>query len=87
MTEFQEKPQTGEGWINGGFMVFEPDVFHYIASDESVLEADALERIAADRQLVAYKHERFWQCMDTMRDVRLLRSLWGDPAAPWKIWS
>lgn len=86
VTEFTEKPQIGEGWINGGFMVFEPTIFDYLEGDESSLEADALERLAADKQLVAFRHEAFWQCMDTMREVRLLESLWRSNP-PWKIWS
>jgi glucose-1-phosphate cytidylyltransferase len=87
VTEFQEKPQIGEGWINGGFMVFEPGIFGYIKGDDTVLEAGALERIAADRQLVAYKHDGFWQCMDTMRDKRLLEHLWQSNNAQWKVWA
>ena len=86
VTEFTEKPQIGEGWINGGFMVFEPAVFEYLAGDDSSLEGDALETLAADRQLAAFRHEQFWQCMDTMREVRLLQSLWSS-SAPWKVWS
>jgi glucose-1-phosphate cytidylyltransferase len=87
VTEFQEKPQVGEGWINGGFMVFQPGVFAYLDGDDSILEAGALERIAADRQLVAYKHDSFWQCMDTMRDKRLLEHLWQSNRATWKVWA
>jgi glucose-1-phosphate cytidylyltransferase len=86
VAEFTEKPQAGEGWINGGFLVFEPAVFKYLDGDQSSLEADALERLAADRQLVAYRHERFWQCMDTLRDKRLLERLWQEDRAPWKVW-
>ena len=86
MTEFTEKPQIGEGWINGGFMVFEPALFDYLENDDSSLEADALERLAADKQLVAFRHEAFWQCMDTMREVRLLQSLWTSKSPPWKVW-
>ena len=86
VAEFTEKPQIGEGWINGGFMVFEPAVFSYFDSDGSSLEADALEHLATDRQLVAYRHEAFWQCMDTMREVRLLESLWRSGNPPWKVW-
>jgi len=86
VSEFTEKPQIGEGWINGGFMVFEPAVFDYLKDDTSSLEADALERLAADQQLAAYKHEGFWQCMDTLRDKRLLESLWQEQRAPWKTW-
>jgi glucose-1-phosphate cytidylyltransferase len=86
VTEFIEKPQIGEGWINGGFMVFEPGVFNYLESDDSSLEVDALEKLAIDKQLVAFRHEEFWQCMDTMREVRLLESLWRSSNPPWKIW-
>ena len=86
VSEFTEKSQIGEGWINGGFLVFEPAVFDYLEGDESSLEADAMERLAADSQLVAYRHEGFWQCMDTMRDMRLLQSLWASGNAPWKVW-
>jgi len=86
VAEFAEKPQIGEGWINGGFLVFEPEVFSYLEGDHSSLEADALEHLAADRQLVAYRHGRFWQCMDTLRDKRLLEGFWGKGQAPWKMW-
>lgn len=86
VSEFSEKSQIREGWINGGFLVFEPAVFDYLEGDESSLEADAMERLAADGQLVAYRHEGFWQCMDTMRDMRLLQSLWQSGNAPWKLW-
>jgi glucose-1-phosphate cytidylyltransferase len=84
--QFTEKPQIGEGWINGGFLVFEPAIFNYLEGDHSSLEVDALERLAADRQLAAYRHEGFWQCMDTLRDVRLLESLWHSGKPPWKVW-
>ena len=84
--EFTEKPQIGEGWINGGFLVLEPAIFEYLDGDDSSLEADALERLAADEQLVAYRHEDFWQCMDTLRDKRFLESLWQQKKAPWKVW-
>jgi glucose-1-phosphate cytidylyltransferase len=83
---FTEKPQIGEGWINGGFLVFEPEVFEYLEGDHTSLEAHALERLAEDRQLVAYKHDGFWQCMDTLRDKRLLESLWREGRAYWKVW-
>jgi glucose-1-phosphate cytidylyltransferase len=86
VAEFTEKPQIGEGWINGGFLVFEPAIFDYLEGDDSSLESDALEQLAAERQLVAYRHESFWQCMDTLRDKHLLDSLWRSGAAPWKIW-
>lgn len=84
--KFTEKPQIGEGWINGGFLVFEPDIFDYLEGDHSSLEAHALERLAEDRQLVAYKHDGFWQCMDTLRDKRLLEGLWREGRAAWKVW-
>lgn len=86
VAEFTEKPQIGEGWINGGFMVFEPAVFDYLKDEETSLETDALERLASDQQLAAYKHEDFWQCMDTLRDKRLLESLWHQPGTPWRVW-
>ena len=86
ITEFVEKPQIGEGWINGGYMVFEPGVFEYLKGDDDSLEADALEQLARDGQLAAYRHDKFWQCMDTLRDKRLLESLWHEQQAPWKLW-
>jgi glucose-1-phosphate cytidylyltransferase len=86
VAEFTEKAQIGEGWINGGFLVFEPAIFNYLHDDGTVLEANALEQLAEERQLVAYKHERFWQCMDTLRDKRLLEALWESGEAPWKLW-
>jgi glucose-1-phosphate cytidylyltransferase len=86
VSEFTEKPQIGEGWINGGFMVFEPAFFDYVKDDNSSLEVDALERLATEQQLAAYKHEGFWQCMDTLRDKRLLENLWQQGNAPWKVW-
>jgi glucose-1-phosphate cytidylyltransferase len=86
VTEFTEKPQIGEGWVNGGFLVFEPRVFDYLAGDETNLEADTMERLAADGQLVAYRHDGFWQCMDTLRDKRLLEALWSAGNPPWKTW-
>lgn len=84
--KFSEKPQTGEGWINGGFAVFEPAIFDYIADDSVSLEAVALENLAKDGQLAAFRHEGFWQCMDTLRDKRLLDGLWESGRAPWKTW-
>lgn len=85
--EFKEKPQTGEGWINGGFFVFEPQVFDYLHGDETVLEAEPLENLARDGQLMAYKHEGLWQCMDTIRDKTTLEKLWVGGKAPWKCWA
>jgi glucose-1-phosphate cytidylyltransferase len=86
VSEFTEKPQIGEGWINGGFLVFEPKLFDYLKEDGTSLESDALEQLASERQLAAYRHEGFWQCMDTPRDKRLLDSLWHENQAPWKVW-
>jgi glucose-1-phosphate cytidylyltransferase len=86
VAEFTEKPQIGEGWINGGFLVCESAIFNYLAGDDNSLEADVLERLAVDRRLTAYRHEGFWQCMDTLRDVRLLESLWQSGKPPWKVW-
>lgn len=83
--EFTEKQQIREGWINGGFMVFEPDVFRYIDGDRTILEADVLERLAEENQLAAYKHDGFWQCMDTMRDVKVLEALWQGGKPPWRV--
>lgn len=86
VAQFSEKPQIGEGWINGGFFVLEPGVLNYIQGDETPFEREALERLAAEGQLVAYRHEGFWQCMDTLRDVNLLESLWQSGQARWKVW-
>jgi glucose-1-phosphate cytidylyltransferase len=86
VSRFTEKPQTGEGWINGGFFVFEPGVFDYIDGDRAYLEADTLPRLAAAGQLAAYRHEGFWQCMDTLREKRLLESLLSEGTAPWTTW-
>ena len=86
VTEFTEKPQIGEGWINGGFLVFEPALFDYLHNDQTVLESGALEQLAADRQLMAFRHDQFWQCMDTLRDKNLLESHWQENSAPWKVW-
>lgn len=87
IVEFSEKPQTREGWINGAFFVVEPGVFDYIDGDDTQWEREPLERLAKDGQLMAYKHESFWQCMDTLRDKVLLEELWQSGKAPWKVWS
>lgn len=80
---FAEKNQANEGWINGGFFVFEPDVFEYIHGDNMPLEKFPLERLTADGELQAFKHEGFWQCMDTIREAAFLRDLWLQGKAPW----
>ena len=81
--DFKEKPQSGEGWINGGFFVFEPEVFSYISDDATVLEQSPLENLARDGQLMAYEHSGYWQCMDTVRDRNALQTLWDSGEAPW----
>lgn len=83
VVDFEEKPQLGEGWISGGFFVFEPEVADYIEGDSDVLERGPLVRLVADRQLASYRHDGFWQCMDTVRELRLLENLWDSGAPPW----
>jgi len=84
--EFTEKPQTAEGWINGAFFVVEPQVFDYIDGDDTQFEKEPLERLAADGELMAYRHDGFWQCMDTRRDKYVLEKMWESGQAPWKTW-
>jgi glucose-1-phosphate cytidylyltransferase len=84
--EFSEKPQSGEGWINGGFFVFEPGVFDLLRDDSTVLEREPLEQLARRGQLAGFRHEGFWQPMDTVRERQLLESLWHSGGAPWKLW-
>jgi len=86
VTEFLEKPQTMEGWINGAFFVCEPGVFDYIDGDDTQWEKEPMERLAGDGQLMAFRHSSFWQCMDTLRDKKLLEELWQKGNAPWKVW-
>jgi glucose-1-phosphate cytidylyltransferase len=86
VVDFAEKPQLSEGWINGAFFVLEPAVFDYIDGDATQWEKEPLERLARDGELMAYKHGGFWQCMDTLRDKRLLETLWASGNPPWKIW-
>jgi glucose-1-phosphate cytidylyltransferase len=87
VAEFSEKPQIGEGWINGGFFVLEPGVLDYVDGDGTVWEQEPLERLADNEELVAFRHDGFWQCMDTLRDRRLLESLWQSGDVPWKVWA
>ena len=87
VVHFEEKPQVGEGWINGGFFVLQPEVVKYIEGNGTYWEREPLEQIAAAGQLSAYRHTDFWQCMDTFRDVHLLEKLWQEGKAPWKIWN
>ncbi len=85
VTSFQEKPQVTRGWINGGFFVCQPEIFEYIESDKTILEREPLESISKKGELIAYKHEGFWQCMDTKRDKDYLEELWQKKQAPWVI--
>ncbi|MBT8401828.1 MAG: glucose-1-phosphate cytidylyltransferase [Rhodothermia bacterium] len=82
---FSEKPQLSEGWINGAFFVLEPGVFEYIDGDV-MWEHAPLENLASDGQLMAYRHTAFWQCMDTIREKRILEELWESGNAPWRVW-
>jgi glucose-1-phosphate cytidylyltransferase len=86
IVQFNEKPQTGEGWINGAFFVLEPEVFEYIEGDDTQWEKEPLENLAKDGQLMAYRHESFWQCMDTLREKHILETLWQSGNPPWKLW-
>ncbi len=83
---FCEKPAEGDGWINGAFFVLEPGVFDFIDGDDTQWEREPMERLAAAGELMAYRHEGFWQCMDTLKEAQTLRRLWDDSEAPWKIW-
>lgn len=86
ISAFKEKPQLGEGWINGGYFVFEPEIFNYLENDSTILEESPLERLANDGELMAFKHGGYWQCMDTLRDKNVLEKLWQQNKAPWKVW-
>lgn len=86
INSFKEKSKEDSGWINGGFMVLNPEIIEYIDGDTTVLEKEPLEIIAKEGQLKAYKHHGFWQCMDTIRDKELLERLWVNSQAPWKVW-
>jgi len=83
---FREKPKGDGAWINGGFFVLEPGVFDYISGDSTVWEQEPLEKLANDNNLAAYRHQGFWQPMDTLRDKNLLEELWDSGNAPWKKW-
>lgn len=86
IARFTEKPQMSEGWINGAFFVLEPKIFEYIDGDDVMWEHSPLEKLAADGELMAFKHDSFWQCMDTIREKHLLETLWQSGNAPWKTW-
>lgn len=83
---FREKSEKDMGWINGGYMVVEPEVFDYIEGDDTIFEREPLETLAREGKIAAYKHTGFWQCMDTLRDKNQLEKMWSDNEAPWKIW-
>lgn len=83
---FREKSQQDVGWINAGFMVLDPKVLDYVADDTVMFEREPMEKLAADGQLMCYRHEGFWQCMDTLRDKQKLDGLWESGKAPWKLW-
>ena len=84
--QFAEKEKNAGGWVNGGFMVLEPEVLNYIDGDETIFERDPLENLAKDGELKAYKHDGFWKCMDIKRDHDALQELWNNKTAPWYIW-
>jgi glucose-1-phosphate cytidylyltransferase len=84
VTSFLEKPQTAQGWINGGYFVIEPEFFDLIDGDQTILEREPLERVAQMGELIAFRHNDFWQCMDTKRDLDNLEEFWRTGKAPWK---
>ena len=84
VSSFQEKPQTGQGWINGGYFVIEPAFFDLIEGDSTILEREPLERATAMGELMAYRHDGFWACMDTKRDRDMLEEMWNSGKAPWR---
>jgi glucose-1-phosphate cytidylyltransferase len=87
VSHFAEKSQLDVGWINGGFMVMEPKVLEYLSSDEDILETTLLEKLAKEQQLNAYRHDGFWQCMDTVREKLFLENMWSGNNAPWHVWN
>ena len=84
--KFAEKPKIDENWMNGGFFILEPEVLNHIEGDDTPWEREPLERLTEAGQLMAYRHNDFWQCMDNIRDLRYLRKLWNEDKAPWKLW-
>jgi glucose-1-phosphate cytidylyltransferase len=83
VSNFSEKPQMGDGWINGGYFVIQPEFLNYIENDDTILEKSPLEQVAQLGELVAYRHDGFWQCMDTKRDHDMLEEIWENGDAPW----
>ena len=86
MVEFYEQPQTSEGWINGRCFVPHPEAIDYVEGEETIWEREPVERLAHDDQLIGYRHESFWSCMDTIKEKNFLEELWASGKAPWKIW-
>ena len=86
VTSFMEKPQLKQGWINGGYFVIEPRFFDFISGDSDMLERNPLEKAAQAGELMAYKHDGFWKCMDTLRDKTILNDQWDKKQSPWKVW-
>ena len=84
--KFEEKPAGDGSWINGGFFVLEPEIFNYLKDDSTVWEKEPLEKMAKQNKVAAYKHDGFWQALDTLRDKNHLQSLWDSNKAPWKVW-
>ncbi len=87
VTEFYEKSANSEGWINGGFFVLSGGAIDYVEGDETIWERDPVERLARDGQLMGYRHQGFWSCMDTLKEKNILESYWSSGNVPWKIWS
>lgn len=84
---FEEKPQISEGWINGGFFVLNRRVFDYLGGDDCIFEREPLARLASDGELAVYRHEGYWRCMDTLRDVEFLNAEWASGNPPWAVWA
>ncbi len=83
VSQFKEKPQTSENWINGGFFIFKSKIFDYLKNDKTILERDPFQKLSSKKELMAYKHYGFWQCMDTLRDKILLNQIWNSKKIPW----
>ncbi len=86
VTDFYEKPEAAEGWINGGYFVLSPRVIDYIEDDATIWEREPIEGLARDGQLMGYRHYGFWSCMDTLKEKNFLEELWNSGKAPWKVW-
>jgi glucose-1-phosphate cytidylyltransferase len=86
VTAFEEKPATAEGWINGAFFVLEPEVMDFIDGDMVMFEHAPLQRLAAEGQLMAYRHEGFWKAVDSLRDKQVLEGMWDEGDRPWATW-